>query len=103
MTTPHHTTARTRTQVALARRAFIERRIVLGLSQQGLGALVGVGRTFISQLEKGDTLLPLARVDQFAAALGLSRSALLPLAMAGRVQLPHAPGTYAHQRNEQHN
>lgn len=53
------------------------------LSQEGLAALAGIHRTYISSIERGKVRLGLAVAKKIAASLGESLSALIAEAEAG--------------------
>jgi transcriptional regulator with XRE-family HTH domain len=52
-----------------------------GLSQQTLGERVGLSRTSIVNVEKGRQRVPLHMLIEFAAALGVEPTSLLPTAV----------------------
>lgn len=47
-----------------------------GLSQSGLGMIVGIGQTLVSQIERGERRIPPERLEAMADALGTTTSYL---------------------------
>ena len=58
-------------------RAVRKRRLKLGLSQERLGELAGLHRTYIADVERGARNLSLQSIIKIARALGTSPSDLL--------------------------
>ena len=48
-----------------------------GISQEKLAAMAGISRTYMSEVERGVTMVSLLTVSKLADALGLSMSRLL--------------------------
>jgi transcriptional regulator with XRE-family HTH domain len=69
-----------RRQVGLAVRRLRESE---GLSQERFAAIVGVHRTFIGTVERGETNISLDNLERIAEALGRSPSQLLKAAEEG--------------------
>lgn len=59
------------------------KRVARGLSQDEFGDLVGLHRTFVGQLERGQRGLNIVRLPAIAAALGLRAAELLPEPVQG--------------------
>jgi transcriptional regulator with XRE-family HTH domain len=59
-------------------RALRKARLAAGLSQEGFGEVSG--RTYISQLERGERHATLAKVDDLALVLGIHPASLVLLA-----------------------
>lgn len=70
------------------------RRQDLGLTIGALAARAGLSQSFLSEIERGKKLPSLASLDRIAAALGITRSTLVPPAGAD----PDAPGLPARIR-----
>ena len=51
-------------------------RLALGISQETLGALAGVHRTFVGHIERGETNVSLDTLDRVAGALAVEPAAL---------------------------
>ena len=69
MSQPRSSRVRPRAQPRLARDLY-ERRLVLGLTQQGLADLAGVSRTSVQAIEAGKTSVQLGSVLVVADVLG---------------------------------
>lgn len=59
------------------------KRVARGLSQDEFGELVGLHRTFVGQLERGQRGLNIVRLPGIAAALGVRAAELLPEQVRG--------------------
>jgi transcriptional regulator with XRE-family HTH domain len=65
-------------QLVVGRNLRAHRRL-LGLSQEGLGDLLGVHRTYVGGLERGEHNLTLRSLERLAGRLGLDvRKLILP-------------------------
>lgn len=53
------------------------RRTSLGLSQDGLGRLAGMHRTYVGSVERGERNVSLENLDRLAASLGMTIAELL--------------------------
>lgn len=60
--------------------AVREERKRLGVSQEKLGELAGIHRTYVRMIERGEKNITLANIFKVAKALGLNPSELLKLA-----------------------
>lgn len=54
------------------------KRIARGLSQEGFAELLGLHRTFVGQLERGQRGVNIVQLPRIAAALGVPQADLLP-------------------------
>ena len=68
-----------------------EARLLAGLKQKELGAMVGVGEAAIAQYEAGSNTTPLERAAQLALALNVDLCWLCGLS---HVSLPTAPSAH---------
>lgn len=57
--------------------AIRRRREARGLSQEALGELCGLHRTYVGSVERGERNLSLRNIHRIAAALGLAASELI--------------------------
>ena len=60
--------------------AVREERKRLGISQEKLGELAGIHRTYVGMIERGEKNITLSNIFKVAKALGLNPSELLNLA-----------------------
>ena len=60
--------------------AVREERKRLGISQEKLGELAGVHRTYVGMIERGEKNITLSNIFKVSKALGLNASELLKLA-----------------------
>ena len=60
--------------------AVREERKRLGISQEKLGELAGVHRTYVGMIERGEKNITLSNIFKVSKALGLNPSELLKLA-----------------------
>ena len=67
---------------AKARRIFAinlrKARLAKGLSQEDLGELTGLHRTYVSSVERGERNISLLNIEKLAQALGVTMAALMP-------------------------
>jgi ribosome-binding protein aMBF1 (putative translation factor) len=54
-----------------------EARLKLGYSQEGFAELVGVHRTYVGMIERGEKNITLRNIERFAHALGLDIAELV--------------------------
>jgi transcriptional regulator with XRE-family HTH domain len=74
-------------QVSLGRE-IRRRRLVKGVSQEIFAEFVGVHRTYIGSVERGERNLSLGNLARIAEALGATPSALLAAAEEDKASIP---------------